>query len=224
MLNDQLDMLPVPDDFIELLGGAPAASVPMASAPHTDKLVVSGYQATREDIEILARELFREAQLLWWGTFIGSVLSDLAKYDYFPLMRRLADIRNVIGDKAVQQIMDEVNRELGYKLGVETWRVFTTGSQPERDALRQQLKEDGDRCGMKARDHATPVAAAEYLRQHPSGVFTDSEGDLWYLSELTDGEHDGLVLKIVGPTGQAIRAHEFVFDRPPGWFRPYGLS
>jgi hypothetical protein len=228
MFNDQEDEFPFTDDFIEATGGAPVPAVPRVAAPNMDG--EPWYGDLLPDIEIVAREAFREAQLTLWGLFIGDDVRELFKDDYFQWMRRLADIRRKIGDEAVEQIMDDVNRGLGYKLGFETWRVFTMGTQQERDALQRKFHEDCHRCAKKAHDPVTPVAAAEYLRQHPSGVFTDSEGDLWYLSELTDGErestdseHDGLVLMIIGPTGQSIRAHKFVFDRPPDWFRPYGL-
>jgi hypothetical protein len=225
MFDDHRDVPPVMDDCATPapMVGAPAG-VPGPVVSSLSNVLEPGYPVTREDLLILGRHWFKKRILAEMSCFFeGRDDSDSRAQD-IHYQDQMARIGAMLDENARLQIIEEFEAEQRSTIGREKWYAYADGDTEERDRLLDRDRADHKRLSRKLADPAWSGRAGSLLREHPTPVFLDADGDMWYLCELADGEHAGLVLAIVSPTGQSVRAHESVFDRPHGWFRPFGLS
>jgi hypothetical protein len=139
---------------------------------------------------------------------------------------RLGLIEALLGEGPVQAVVDEAEADARRRLGDETWRVFTAGTDAERARVADATCAEHDRLVAKRDDPAACAAALAALGRAPGGVFLDAAGDLWHLADppRAFGPPPGrLVLKLRTRAGHSGFARNHEVDRPAGWVAPYGL-
>jgi hypothetical protein len=176
---------------------------------------------TREELEALLRHWHRKVLDYEYFEFIAAQSMWREKYYANERARRLEDILGEAADAVVR----DVERDEEARMGRDHWRVFRRGTAEEADQACAEIHADLDRCSQKVRNPGQPVA---FLRAHPTRVFLDADGDLWYWKEdrsaaPADGRPD-LVLAIRTPHSGGTSSRLVRMPMPDGWSPPYGLG
>jgi hypothetical protein len=180
------------------------------------------YTPTPEELRELARywaTVYLDLRLFYFET--GQIAcSDLVKEDDASI--RLHEIGMVIGEEAVQEVVDQVKRETARGMGPERWAAFCGGEQEDYYAAAEDTHRNVTYLRAKAEDRVTSDRAWEFLTQHPCQFYVDVSGDLWSLTDQSDQE--GLLrLQLRTPRGERIFVGAYTLPRPAGWYAPYGL-
>jgi hypothetical protein len=183
---------------------------------------VSGYPLTRHELLILVRHWY-EADLdndifCFLHQCSGSREIRIGPY----ASRRLARIKAILGEDAVQKVVDQVLAEMRKDLGAETWQIITEGTEEERDRLQEEVQQAFEYLHAKTSDAPTCQAAFAFLSAHPTELYFDSAGDLWYLGDSR--EPGQLTMWVRTRRRSNGEASEYRMARPPGWHAPYGLK
>ena len=132
-----------------------------------DKIVVNGIEGfapIREELEQLAKfwyliALNIEADWLVWRCYGGEYRQRNFAY------RRLTGIALLIGDDAVQKMVDEARKEFAATHDPELAQVLLYGTDEEREAFMRKTNAEED--AMMAADDAAETAGGEEARSSP---------------------------------------------------------
>jgi hypothetical protein len=181
------------------------------------------YPVDREDVLALAQHWYKtllglehdafqtgcpDADLIWWAS------------------NRFGRIAQMVGEVEIDKIIEKVRSDLRWERGEEWWLAFTGVDKNAVARVRKESQRAGEAVSAKRSDEATIRAAHEYLKTHPTGVYFDAAGDMWYLAGVPgerSTEPGRLVLKVRTKAGYASTMPPYNVERPPGWFPPYGL-
>jgi hypothetical protein len=201
------------------LGGTPVGDAPATAGTQPEEL--RRYPVSREDLLVIAKQRYKDRLDTEMRTFFagGNDEEVQGAYSRAPLAR----IEHLLDAGSVQQIFEELADEHRSIFGSERWSTFACSDTAERDRLLASDRADHRRLSRKLGDPASSGKASSFLREHPTRVVLDGDGDLWYLTEPPQAEEPGLLLKLAAPSGHAICAPGIVFDLPAGWSRPFGL-
>jgi hypothetical protein len=123
---------------------------------------VPGFAATRHELERLAAYWWTERINHDWDYFVyqSSGSSEWRRSVYTN--RRLNRLYDILGEKAMDKVIDDETarwRKL-YKISDEDWRVFTQGSDQEKDAWRE--------AQWRKQEEAEALAAVRELAEDAS--------------------------------------------------------
>jgi hypothetical protein len=185
------------------------------------------YLVDREELLVLARH--------WYKSFLDTEYfefwsaSSEWKQKYWD-GRRFGRIAKMLGEVEKDKIIQEVRAELRESLGEEEWRVFMTGTKAEVARVQEEAMRGIDALQAKKADEGTCRAAHAYLGAHPTGVFFDGQGDMWYLGRPRactpagpDPNPGRLILRVRTRRGTCCWMPAYTVERPPGWSAPFGL-
>jgi len=111
-------------------------------------------------------------------------------------------------------------------MGREMWDRFRYG---EWARVAEESHAQREYQSRKQADGVTSVKAMEYLRDNPSRLYFDEDGDMWYFSLPSwsikeDPEGEWLVLTLRTRSGNGRYAPDHKLRQPPGWKPPYGIT
>lgn len=184
------------------------------------------YKPTRDELLQIARywaEVSLDIQLEWfyWLTS-GSRAIRLAPY----AAHRIDKIALVLGEEAVQQAVRDVWKRARRLMGEEVWRIFSEGTELERDEYRDKLEATYEYLKLKCQDKTLTDKVFAFLKANPTKIYLDDAGDLWSLTEsrFEDDPAANLMLRITAPDGTISVARGYSLVRPSKWQAPYGLA
>jgi hypothetical protein len=176
---------------------------------------------TREEVEILLRHCYKAVIKYEQCELLGFPIESCERAETNDRTHRMKEI---LGDHAASAVMADVEREMRASMGSEVWRIRYHGKKEETHQLVVETEVEMYRVSDKSCDSGPEVA---FLRQHPTRVFIDDDGDLWYLMPdpraNNTADRPDLVLAILSPRGQGTYGHPLM-PMPVGWFKPYGLG
>lgn len=188
--------------------------------------VMSGYPLTRHELLVLARHWYQEylndSIFFFHYGQAGSRQMRMRVYS----LGRVGKIEAVVGESAVDKVVDEVRSEERAGMGEENWRIFIEGDKSEWDRVQEQTYQVVEELDAKKADEVTCRAAFEFLAAHPTEFFIDSSGDMWHLvlPEVgRDPTSARLVMKVRLKTG-GWGYTKYHIDCPPAWYPPYGIT
>ena len=138
-------------------------------------------------------------------------------------MRRIAGIKELVGEAAVGKVIENVRAEERRNLGWENWRVFTQGEMWEWKKVQHGFWEQLAYLRARLRDEDACRAAFAFLKDHPSDLHFGEGGDLWYLSEPfaeDDSAPCQLVMSVRSRSGARREAEDYRVDCPVRWTAP----
>jgi hypothetical protein len=186
---------------------------------------VDGIRPTKEELRELARYWAGVILDYQYGTCSNPMLPRDQWLPWACASMRLDDIRKVIGEDAVREVVGEVEDRMRRRMGDTRWRVFRGDTQGEGLDLGEELNAEMDYAFAKSEDLPLVQKALSYLSANPQRVFFDEDGDLWFLAEVDErnaGKRDVLNLVLLTWRGYRTALWQTV-PKPCDWFPPYRL-
>jgi hypothetical protein len=188
---------------------------------------VPAYPVTRAELLLLAEHHLREIYSTYFDVFYYGQTCSTHWQRRGYANSRLERIAQLLGAEAVDQAHDAVKERLRQRMGEEEWRVFTTGSEEEKDKVSDEVWQQITECDQVLEDQAAKEKAFAYLRSNPGKIYLDEADNLWFLQWWLGGKRDDrrekLILAAKTPSACCHSFPAYSLDPPPGWDPPYGI-
>jgi hypothetical protein len=190
-----------------------------------------GFRPDKEELRVLAGYWAQVNLNYRYQTYYNPELPGFQGFHRDCARVRLHDIKKVLGEDVVREVVGEVEAAMRRQMGDTRWQLFAPdcGRIPRGDTqsldLGEELRAEWQYAQAKSQDLPLVQKVLAYLSANPQRVFVDEDGDLWYLAEVAEqngGEGDVLNLVLRTWRGQTKELRQTV-PKPSDWFPPYGL-